>query len=165
MLIIIGSTFSYHKKTCKCLKYIIFVGNCRTVWFILFFISLVGFLFVFARGVIQYRSYPVATKTEYHTSSHIQFPSVTLCNRNFIRKSFIGAQTTPGLHKAIRSLNPLIESTERVVFDAQDIESMKSVNITNMDTAGAHQMHDMFTRCSFRSRNATLLPCRLYHLN
>ena len=121
-----------------------------------------GFLFVFARGVIQYRSYPVATKIEYHTSSHIQFPSVTLCNHNFIRKSFIDAQTTPGLHKAIRSLNPL-NNNESKVFDAREIERMKSANMTNIDIAGAHQIHDMFTGCSFSSKNTTLFPCRLYH--
>ena len=110
MSVVLVRPFSYHTKHASTWNTLYFAACCRIVWFILFFISLVGFLFVFARGVIQYRSYPVATKIEYHTSSHIQFPSVTICNRNFIRKSFTDAQTIPGLHKAIRSLNFLINT-------------------------------------------------------
>ena len=55
----------------------------------------------------------MSSKLEYISKRKLEFPSVTLCNFNFFRKSYVDDEDNPGYQLALNLLNEVTETTVR----------------------------------------------------
>ena len=123
----------------------------------LFLGALGAFLFYFITGTQRFLRYEVATTLDYRTQSAIEFPSVTLCNYNNIRNSYIQALNDPFYYDIVNIFNPTVSSALNL-SDPAHVQRLRTITIDDLTVAGSHQ-RDMFIACSFMSQNSSSRPC------
>ena len=111
-------------------------------------------------GFACYYSYPVSTKVEYISERRMEFPSVTICNYNFVRKSYLDTLDNQATEMVLDMLNPI--TTRQDLTDPGIIAQLKSVDMERVGAEAAHQKQDMFLECSFMGSNNTKCPCQFH---
>ena len=135
----------------------------RVIWGVLFVTAQAACMYYFVNGLIKYYNYPIATKFEYVQVEEIDFPSVTICNYNQIRKSFVEEQNDSVMDSVADLLNPVIEPEDKPDISNEAIKKeLQSVNLGTVGVAGGHRLEDMFVECSFMATNSSKLPCKFH---
>ena len=98
---------------------------------------------------------------EYRTKREIEFPSVTICNYNFIRKTYIERQNDPVIRLSIDIVNPYANVNINY-SDPKIIKELSSVSMEIFGLESAHLQPEMFVSCSFMSNNASENPCSFH---
>ena len=68
-------------------------GFVRLLWIIIYFGLFLTFLISFYSIVMKYLSYPTLIEMEIVSRPRLEFPAVTVCNENPVKKSLIGRIT------------------------------------------------------------------------
>ena len=129
----------------------------------LFLIALVAYFFYFATAIIYYYRYPVSTSVEYKLESSLDFPSVTICNYNIIRKSFIDSFNDSTGQLVLDIINPYDKAN--VDYSSDDFEdeiydASEYIDMREFGEKGKHHREDMFMGCDFMSANYSYDPCQ-----
>ena len=72
----------------------------RLIWAALILVSTGLFLNAFIRGISQYCSYPSSISIDVQHNRNLALPDITVCNNNFLSKSFVASQD-PSVQKFI----------------------------------------------------------------
>ncbi len=139
--------------------YVMFFVNFRILWTLLFLTALAAFSFYLVSGLLRFYTYPISTNMEYKLHTELDFPSVTLCNYNGMRKSFIESFDDPLVNLAADLLNPF-SSTNISSLQPQVKEGMRALKMDTIGAQGAHQREDMFIECDFKKANHSHSPCQ-----
>ena len=125
-------------------------------------------MFYFADAVICYYQYPTSTSVEYKQESLLEFPSVTLCNYNVMRKSLIDSFNDSTGDLVLDIIKPWATAysyyEDYNSYDYYDYgaiyDASGSIDMRELGEKGKHQREDMFTACDFMSSNYTESPCQ-----
>ena len=124
----------------------------------MFCVALGAFLYYFISGLLRFYTYPVSTNLEYKLQSDLEFPSVTLCNYNIIRRSYMDSLNDPRFQQVVNVVNPVL--TDSIDINDPIIkEQFSALKMDDMGPSSAHQREDMFLACSFMSTNYSEFPC------
>ena len=127
----------------------------------LFFVALCVFVVYFVFGLMRFYSRPVSTKVEYRATREIEFPSVTICNYNYVRKTYVEEENDPKIYLATDIVNPYSNVTINY-SDPQIKEQLSSLSMITFGLDAAHLKEEMFVSCSFMSNNASANPCSFH---
>ncbi|XP_071950918.1 acid-sensing ion channel 1-like [Antedon mediterranea] len=121
-----------------------YVGNksiCaarRLIWCSLVFIALASLVVILKESIVNYRSYPIATKISIAHYDEIAFPAVTFCNYNQLRKS----QVTDEEFEFINAYH---------IGDVANYSTINDWNITELFLRASHSIDDLLTNCTWMS--------------
>ncbi|XP_071950188.1 acid-sensing ion channel 1-like [Antedon mediterranea] len=121
-----------------------YVGNrsiCaarRYIWCILVFIALAFLVIILKESVVNYRSYPVATKISIAHYDEIAFPAVTFCNYNQLRQSQVSDEEL----KYIRAF---------FSGNYANFSNINNWNLTELYLRASHSINDLLTKCTWMS--------------
>ena len=79
---------------------------------------------------MTYYDYPITTTVEHFTVNKLDFPSVTICNNNYIRKSYIKRINDPAVEKAIYAMGGLLKPSMNFSGPAE-VERMSQIEMFN----------------------------------
>lgn len=123
-------------------------GVRQGLWALVFILALSAFLLQVADRVIYYLQYDRITMLDEKMAANMTFPSVTICNYNFIRKSqmsysdlvFIGPML--GFDEGMAPGFPLAPEPDRLPGSRFSLDEFYSRT--------RHRMEDMLLECNFR---------------
>ena len=116
----------------------------RFLWLFLFLGAAGGFLYYFITGIQRYRSFRVITNVDYQSQGILEFPSVTICNYNLIKKSYVTAKNDPFYSTVVDYLDPFAPSDLNVT-DPDTIKRLQGLYTSDFGLEAAHHK-DMLSR-------------------
>ncbi|XP_064643519.1 acid-sensing ion channel 1A-like isoform X2 [Lineus longissimus] len=126
------------------------ISKCRRLIWTLFLIgSICFFLYAVIPRVEYYLRNPVRTKISIQYKKPLDFPSVTICNFNMFRKTFVEAD--PVLRKILNYIFPQTGlPVEKIDFNDPLINAtLHKYTSYEILKAGAHTLKGMFKDCHF----------------
>ena len=128
------------------------MGLCfRLIWLVLYLAALGCFIANLVNGVQKYRQHGVVTVLDYRTQVLMEFPSVTICNTNMIRKSYYKQHQNDLIGKVVDFYDPFVAQPLNTT-DPTTRQQLANLHMVNIAREGAHQI-DMFRNCSFMSNH------------
>ena len=108
----------------------------RILWFASFLFTTVLFTFFLSRGLIQYFSYPTVASFQYRPVTSLDFPSVTVCNVNMLRKSFMEQLGIP-LQPFDKFIHGQLDSSSGGASVNNILQTMSNYNLEDIARAAA----------------------------
>lgn len=118
----------------------------RIIW-TLFLLVGVGY-FSYQSSVLleKYLSFPVTTKTTLELEDEPEFPAVTICNFNMLRKSVVESNNfTEVADQALMSKAGIAINDTNI-----DWSPFKDLDVFEIYRQGGHQIQDMIIECSWK---------------
>ena len=118
----------------------------RIIW-TLFLLVGVGY-FSYQSSVLleKYLSFPVTTKTTLELEDEPEFPAVTICNFNMLRKSVVESNNfTEVADQALMSKAGIAINDTNI-----DWSPFKDLDVFEIYRQGGHQIQDMILECSWK---------------
>lgn len=140
----------------------IFIGKSkirRLFWLIIVLAAAIGCLFNVSNRIIFLANGPTSTRVSVVEEDSINFPAVTLCNLNLIRKSYLES-TSPGLAKLVRNIF-YSQGDDRLCKDAIEQFELESnpviVNESFPDLLwrGRHTAEETIISCRFKGQECS----------
>ena len=141
----LGEDF-YYKNLIKLLfKIKIYFLHFRAMWVISFLCLLGWFISYLVDRSLLLASSPVTTKVEVHEQDNLQFPAVTICNYNMLRKSVVLSK--PEYHSLAMVL---VNWTTMATYDLGVLNPEANfVNMSEFNLLAAHTLESMVLWCTF----------------
>ena len=117
------------------------------------------FIYFLYTGLNRYCEHPVNTIVEYKRENEMDFPSVTLCNFNYINKSYVLDQDE--FVQKVASILSLFPQ-EINWHDPNFIAGMKTFGLDRVGKDAAHSLDQTFSSCSFNDKKNLLSPCQFH---
>lgn len=127
----------------------------RILWAFFLLSGMVYFSFQSSKLLKKYFSYPVATKVTLVYEKEPEFPSVTICNFNMFRKSFI---TANNYEQAVRfaTRDEFSKFAGVEVNDSNiDWSAYEGVDMSQGYHLAGHQIKDMLKGCSWSGESCS----------
>ena len=132
----------------------IFIGKSkirRLFWLVIVLTAAIGCLFNVSNRIIFLANGPTSTTVSIIEADSINFPAVTLCNLNLIRKSYLES-VSPGLAEFVRN-----------VFYSQGNDQLCQNAIEQFETSNSVLVNESFPDLLWRGRHTaedTIFTCR-----
>lgn len=111
----------------------------------------IGCTTIVTEQLVDYFRYQVKTIDTTVEVSELNFPSVTLCNLNFIKRSYV--EEYPYLSEVLKALDPVPGQTETKINTSDPAAAaLKDLDVRSALIQGAHTMEDTFLQCSWQSK-------------
>ena len=120
----------------------------RLAWILIFVGAVSLFLFFVTTGTIRYFSYPVVSTIVHHYVDTMELPSVTVCNENRIRNSFLEQLNIVNISQLGVEVH---YADEEAMFDeyvVDDPEHLNTMDIKRMIMVAAHQYTGTVLSCT-----------------
>ncbi|ELU03413.1 hypothetical protein CAPTEDRAFT_188964 [Capitella teleta] len=132
-------------------------GPRRVIWFLLLLGFCAFFLYVASDRIAKYKSHPIGTRIRVIDKKPTDFPAVTFCNMNVLRKTFIEADEF--LLNVIRALKGDPRSTVNVSDPELRRRFDEKYTMGDIFKKGAHTPNTTFTKCIWGGEDDI---CHLY---
>ena len=107
----------FQSTACQGLQYIFGSGHGyarRFLWLIAYLACASVYLYFSSGAVTRYLSYPAVSNIEYHHVEVLDFPSITFCHQNSLKKSYYDKHITNGSLPAFRSPSEFLRQQVRL---------------------------------------------------
>ena len=131
----------------------------RMLWVLLFVTMSVTFVYFLTGGISQYLEYHVNTVIEYKRVPTMDFPSVTLCNINFMNKTYI--KQLSHIEQQFASLGSL-EPLPLDLSNPETVEAFTKIDLDKIGKEAAHTLEETFPRCFYNGNKTTVNPCQFH---
>ena len=125
---------------------------------LLFIGAAASFLLYFIGGIERYRNFNVTTNLDYRSEDTMEFPSVTICNFNYARKSYFTEKNDP-MYTAVGDLLDRYTPSDVDITDPEIKQALESIYTMEVGFDASHHT-DMFLNCDFHSQDSSDLPCQ-----
>ena len=140
----------------------IFIGKSkirRLFWLMIVITAAVGCLFNVSNRIIFLASGPTSTRVSIVEADSLNFPAVTLCNLNLIRKSYLES-VSPGLAEFVRNVfysqgsNQICRNTTEE-FELEHMSMLINESLPDLLWRGRHTAEDTIFTCRFKGQECS----------
>ena len=98
------------------------------------------------KDLTRYFSYNVTTLQQYQEATFLELPSITICNHNLVRKSYINKLSQENLGQVFKFFTPYFAQAKLdtlKILQTITENNVNSQNLENIGRDGAHQFDEM----------------------
>ena len=121
----------------------------RLIWLAIFCCCFGYYVYTASMRIRYYYSYPVTTRVQVIEQKPLDFPSLTICNFNVFRKSFLQSDAFTA---AIAEELDDPETSNLNLSDPALIEKANTYDLLQIARDGSHKVEEMFIKCTWKSR-------------